>query len=100
MSEFCVRAASVTPREAILAVWLVLLKPFSSTLSDLTSKIFKRLLEFLMTCEARPSRSVAREGKDNPICEVFFCISTECDVQPEFPFCDENYIYNFLSFCH
>lgn len=94
-------AVSVTAREAILSVWLVLTNPFSSSFSDLTFKVFKQLIGFLITCKAHAGRSVAREAEDNPVCEVFFCISTECDVQPEFSFGDEKYIYYFrLSFCH
>lgn len=52
---------------------------------------------FLMACKAQAGRSVARVAKDTPICEVFFCISTECDVQPEFSFGDGKYIYNFFK---
>lgn len=50
---------SVAPREAMLSaytLWLILIKSFSSSLSDLTLHIFKR---FLMTSKAEAGRSVA-----------------------------------------
>lgn len=55
-----------------LTLWLVLINIFSSSL-----QIFKKFLRLLMTCKAQAGRSVALGEEDNPICEVFFCISIE-----------------------
>lgn len=52
--------------------WFVFIKPFSSTLSDLTYKILKRLIWFLMTYKAKADRSVAQEAEDNPLWGLFF----------------------------